>query len=60
MTVYEHTFPTALIVGVLAAALIAGALSMWVCLSGKRTLGLGLFAIFTAAMLGMAWCLLMG
>ena len=59
MTVYENTFPTALIVGVLAAALVAGALSVWVCLSGKRLLGPVLFAIFTATMLGMAWCLLM-
>jgi len=58
MTVYEHTFPVSVLVLVLAAALIGGALTAWKFLP-RRPLNAVLFALYVVVMLGMAWCLLL-
>jgi hypothetical protein len=58
MIVYEHTFPTWLIVVALALALGLGAFSAWKYLP-RRPLNAVLFLVYALAMLGMAWCLLM-
>ena len=58
MTVYEHTFPAWAIIVALAAALIFGALSSWKFLPRTR-INAGLFALYVAIVLGVAWCLLM-
>ena len=58
MTVYEHTFPAWAIVVALAAAVILGTLSAWKFLPRHRV-NAGLFSLYIAIVLGMAWCLLM-
>ena len=58
MTVYEHTFPVWMIVAALAAAVLAGGFSAWRFLP-HRGVNAGLFALYTAVVLAMAWCLLM-
>ncbi|MEI6072301.1 MAG: glutamine amidotransferase [Verrucomicrobiae bacterium] len=58
MTVYEHTFPAWLIAAALAAALASGAFSAWNFLPRRRAMA-GLFAFYAAAVLGIAWCLLL-
>src|SRR4051812_30420642 len=58
MTVYEHTFPTAAIIIVLALGVVLGAFTAWKYLA-HRALNFGLFALYVVIMLGMGWCLLL-
>lgn len=58
MMVYEHTFPVAAIIIVLAAGIIIGGVTTWKFLA-RRGLNAVLFLLFALVLLGMGWCLLL-
>ena len=58
MIVYEHTFPVSLLIVVLVASLLLGALTVWKFLP-RSGMSAVLFGLYAAVMLSTGWCLLM-